>query len=224
VNGSLKFLAQPAGRHASAGTAPLRRWQVGGIAGTLAAAATAVVLVISSGGQAPHAPQAAASVSAAAVGREIARLTPQERQEVGIDLSQAFAKAGMLAGTGNPERPYAGEAHLTSYTWSGGANLTDAWVTASDANLKPFVDQVNGIANAITRADVLFGFIGATVCGAIGFIPVVGAVAGATCGLLAWALAVSAANVYGPFPGLSNHGIWEAFYYWSSPHLTGGSW
>jgi hypothetical protein len=50
------------GTRASAGTAPLRRWQAGGIAGTLAAAATAVALVISSGGQAP---QAAASVSAA---------------------------------------------------------------------------------------------------------------------------------------------------------------
>jgi hypothetical protein len=50
------------GTRASAGTAPLRRWQVGGIAGTLAAAATAVALVLSSGGQAP---QAAASVSAA---------------------------------------------------------------------------------------------------------------------------------------------------------------
>lgn len=224
MNGSLKFLVQPAGRHARTGTAPLRRWQVGGIVGTLAAAATAVALVISSGGPVSHAPQPATRLSAAALGRDITRLTPQQRQEVGTDLSRAFAKAGMQAGTGNPRPSSAGGAYLTSYAWSGGANLNDAWVTASDANLKPFVDQVNGIANAITRADVLFGLIATTVCGAIGFIPVVGAVAGATCGFLAWALSTSAANVNGPFPGLPDHGIWEAFYYWDSPHLTGGSW
>lgn len=224
MNGSLKFLVRPSGRHARAGTAPLRRWQVGGIVGTLAAAATAVTLVMSSGGQAPAVPQSGPSISAAAVARDLARLTPQQRQEVGTDLSRAFAKAGMLAGTGNPRPSPAGGAYLTSYDWSGGANLNDAWVTASDANLKPFVDQVNGIANAITRADVLYGFISTTVCVAVGFIPAVGLVAGPICGYLAWALASSAANVNGPFPGLSNHGIWEAFYYWDSPHLTGGSW
>lgn len=118
---------------------------------------------------------------------------------------------------------------LTSYDWSVGASWNHAWVTASYANLKPYADAAIGIANVINRRAKLVILLSNLVCFGIGLAGAVvtagvGALAGLVCGTMTAYIAYLAAEVHGPFPGNSNHGIWAQYYWVAGSHTPGGYW
>ena len=214
------------GRHAQRRYSHLPLW-IASISGGIIAIIITLALVSaqavsSSAAPAVHVP--ASTRAALAQAHLMDHLTPAQAARVNTALADGFAKLGMRAGLGQTSTSAPTATVLTAYDWSGGADLTHAWVTASYANLAPYVRAVNSVANVITKGSYIRDAIVGTVCLAVGKTPVVGVAASYVCGLLAAFIADAAANVHGPFPALTNHGIWGAWYWIPWGKTQGGTW
>jgi hypothetical protein len=217
-----------AGRH-SGPPRTRRGWIIGGLT-TVGATVVALSLTLYGTAAAPAAAHANATgetaVSQQLSASQLEHLTPTQNEVLNQALGHAFAKLGMRAGVSAHQSD---GTTLTSYDWSVGASWDHAWVTASYANLKPYADAAIGIANVINRQAKLVVLLSNLVCAGIGLAAAVvsagvGAIAGLVCGTMTGYLAYLAAEVHGPFPGNSNHGVWAQYYWVSGYHTPGGYW
>ena len=171
-------------------------------------------------------PAAVSSVAAprltSAEQRELQNLTPDQASRLNQALEKGFSKLGIEAGLGNGKPAAVGQATLTAYDWSGGISWDHAWVTASYANLAPYVDAVAGTASFATRYAYIYGVLFVGVCAAVGAVS--GGVGAAICGIeTAW-IATAAANVHGTLIPQGNHGVWADYYWYPRFYTTGGHW
>jgi hypothetical protein len=153
---------------------------------------------------------------------ELRNLTPAQASRLNQALENGFSKLGIKAGLGNAQPATAGEAALTAYDWSGGVSWDHAWVTASYANLAPYVDAAAGTASFINRYTYIYDTVFAGVCWAVAVAS--GGLGGAVCGALTAWIASAAAGVRGTIAPQGNHGVWAAYYWYPRYYTTGGYW
>jgi hypothetical protein len=228
VNRSSKFLPKTVGRHRRRTSRFGRTLKVRVVA-LVAGLATAGAIVAFVPHSAPAHTRSTTTASSVAAPRltsveltELRNLTPAQASRLNQALENGFSKLGIKAGLGNPQPATAGEAALTAYDWSGGVSWDHAWVTASYANLAPYVDVAAGMASFINRYTYIYGTVFSGVCWAVAVAS--GGLGGAVCGALTAWIASAAAGVQGTIAPQGHHGVWAAYYWYPRYYTTGGYW
>jgi hypothetical protein len=225
VSGSLKFRPLPAGRHRlrKGGRAVANQTMAfRAIVVVMSAAVAATVGLVMAPRQAaaPHASPSAVSRYHAAAPRltsaevyKLEHLNHAQAARLSHALDKALGSFGMRAGIGTGLAIQPG-VKLAAFTWSVGADLTHAWVTASYANLWPYkraINKVGAFADAVSSA-----------CGALDGYEIYGQAADEVCDAIGGTIAWLASRVN--FPDTGSHGVYATFYWWPWGSGQSGYW